>query len=368
MMVCPRCGRSYSAKKAFCPQDGARLSDRLDPDALDDSDGVGRSGLMAGRYALGALIGHGSMARVYTARDVATDQDVAVKVLSRKYAESDAEQRRFFREARATLQIRHPNVIKLLDVGRRSDGRPYLVIEYLHGETLGEAVRRRKRLPLEIALPILRDAALGLTAVHEAGIVHRDVKPDNIFLVGEPDAPEGVRLVDFGLAKLHAHGAKSSQTATAMGTAAYMPPEQVLSEKVDARADIYSLGVVMFRTISGQLPFESVNDLDMLAHQILLPTPPPSWFLDDLDPKVDALVACALRKHPDNRFATMAAFADGIASLIDGTGSSLTLPRLVVDPDIYQPTTEMGRLATLVFCKTLGVPPPWRPSTPPKGS
>ena len=359
VMVCPRCKRTYGGKKAFCSVDGARLTDRLEPDVLDESPTAACSTIIAGRYEMGSLIGQGSMARVYAAKDIATGEDVAVKVLSRRFAESEDERRRFFQEARAALQIKHPNVVKVLDVGRRVDGRPFIVIEYLHGESLGEAVRRRKSLPVDIVLAIIRDAALGLVAVHEAGIVHRDVKPDNIFLLGEPDAPTSVRLVDFGLAKLHAHGTKSSQAGTTLGTAAYMPPEQVLSEAVDARADIYSLGVVMFRVITGHLPFESEKDLDMLADQVLLPAPPPSWFLEGLDPRVDALVTRAMSKHPDNRFPDMATFAADIAKLIDQTDESISLPDAPVDPDVYVPTSELGRQATLLFCKKLGVPPPW---------
>jgi eukaryotic-like serine/threonine-protein kinase len=357
-MICPRCRAIYNPEKVFCPVDGARLSDRLEPDSLDESPSAPCSSVIAGRYELGSLIGQGSMARVYAARDLSAHCDVAVKILSRLYAESEGERRRFFREARAALKINHPNVVKVLDVGRRIDGRPFIVIEYLRGESLGECLRRRKHLPLDTALPILRDAALGLAAVHEAGIVHRDVKPDNIFLVGEPDASESVRLVDFGLAKLHVHGGRSSQAGTTLGTAAYMPPEQVLSEMVDARADIYSLGVVMFRTLAGHLPFESEKDLDMLAHQVLLQAPPPSWFLDGLDPNVDAVAMRAMRKHPDNRYPDMTAFAEDIDRLVGGKADELSTGFDVVEPDVYRPTSDLGRETALLFCRKLGMTPP----------
>lgn len=357
-MICPRCKTIYGPNKAFCPLDGARLTDRLEPDVLDESPSAPCSTVMAGRYEMGPLIGHGSMARVYVARDLSTGRDVAVKVLSRRYAESESERRRFFREARAALAIDHPNVVKVLDVGRRIDGRPFIVIEYLHGESLGECLRRRKHLPVEIALPIVRDAALGLAAVHEAGIVHRDVKPDNIFLVGETDAPEGVRLVDFGLAKLHAHGGGSQGGGTTMGTAAYMPPEQVLSDVVDARADVYSLGVVLFRTLAGHLPFESEKDLDMLAHQVLLQAPPPSWFLEGLDPKADAVTMRAMRKNPANRYSTMHAFAEDIERLLHGVEDEHGFEAVDPEPDVFRPTTDLGRETALLFCRKLGMAPP----------
>jgi len=247
-------------------------------------------------------------------------------------------------------------VVKVLDVGRRFDGRPFIVIEYLEGEALGDRVRRCGRLPLPIALSIARDAARGLHAVHQAGIVHRDVKPDNIFLVGDPNGHCEVRLVDFGLAKLHAHG-KPSQTGATMGTAAYMAPEQVLSEEVHPCTDVYSLGVVLFRLVTGHLPFETPKDLDMLAHQVLLPAPPPSWFVEGLDGTLDAVVQRAMRKRPENRYRDMAAFADDLDRLLGSDGMPQQ-PPMAREPDIYQPMTELGRKAALLFCRTLGVSPP----------
>lgn len=361
-MICPRCRVTYAPGKVFCPVDGARLSDSLEPDALDESPSAPCASVIAGRYELGSLIGQGSMARVYAARDLATGGSVAVKVLSRRYADCETERRRFFHEARAALSISHPNVVKVLDVGRRIDGRPFIVIERLEGESLGECLRRRKQLPVETALPILRDAALGLAAVHDAGIVHRDVKPDNIFLVGLPDAPEGVRLVDFGLAKLHAHGG-TTRAGKTVGTAAYMPPEQVLSETVDARADIYSLGVVTFRALTGHLPFESPKDLDMLAQQVLVKAPPLTWFVESLDPLLEALVVRAMRKHPDNRYPDMHALARDLQHALDGCGAPFP-SGLAVDPDVYVPTSDLGRATAYLFCQKLGVtPPPWANAT-----
>jgi serine/threonine-protein kinase len=143
-----------------------------------------------------------------------------------------------------------------------------------------------------------------------------------------------------------------------------MPPEQVLSEPVDARADIYSLGVVMFRVITGHLPFESERDLDMLAHQVLLPPPPPSWFFDGLDPRVDALVCRAMRKHPDNRYPDMVTFAADLGKLIDRTDECIYVPDAPVEPDVYLPKSELGVQTTLLFCQKLGVQPPWRNYVP----
>jgi len=355
-MYCSRCHREYDDSTAFCPADGSRLLDERPVRDLDETPSTPAAAVIAGRYRLGAMLGQGSMARVYHAVDLVTRESVAVKVLSKHYAAKDSERIRFFREAKAILQIQHPHVVKVLDVGRWTDGRPFIVIEYLKGESLGARLRRDKRLEPEVALRLLRDAAAGLEAVHAAAIVHRDVKPDNIFLVGEPGAPSGVRLVDFGLAKLHSH--HSSEAGTALGTAAYMPPEQVLSEKVDARADVYALGVVLFRALTGHLPFEGERNVDLLSHQVLLAAPPPSWFVENLDPRIDRLVQRAMRKRPDNRYPSMATMLADMRTIIDDPDKPLAEAPPTVEPDVYTPTTRLGRDAALLFCRKLGVEPP----------
>lgn len=352
-LVCPRCRRLWPASRTFCPEDGARLADHLEPDAVDASASTLEARLIDRRYEIGSLIGHGTMARVYSAVDLQTGRCVAVKILHHKYATMDRERRRFLREAKAALAIDHPSVVKVLDVGKCPDGRPFLVIEQLEGESLGECLRRRKSLPVGRVLEVAWRAALGLCAVHDAGIVHRDVKPDNIFLVGERDAPTGVRLFDFGLAKLHQEG--SMQSGDILGTAAYMPPEQVVGEEVDARSDVYALGVVMFRALTGHLPFEDPNDLELVAQQLLLPPPPPSWFLEGLDPRIDQVVVRAMRKRPENRYGGMRPLAADLQTLVSGAHAAVTPPDLSVEPDVYDPVTESGAQAYALLVRTLGV-------------
>jgi serine/threonine-protein kinase len=195
---------------------------------------------------------------------------------------------------------------------------------------------------------------MGLCAVHDAGIVHRDVKPDNVFLLGPADAPSGVRLFDFGLAKLHTE--ESSESGDILGTAAYMAPEQVLCEAVDARSDVYSLGVVLFRAITGHLPFEGPNDLEMVAQHVLLPSPPPSWFVEGLDPRIDAVVLRAIRKRPENRYPSMHVFAEDLGMLPIGLDAPLSSAGQLVEPDAYDPVTENGAQALEMFRRTLGMP------------
>src|SRR5262249_16550758 len=161
----------------------------------------------------------------------------------------------FLREASAVKGLEHPNIVKISDTGERGDGAPYLVMEYLFGETLGAFLRREKKMLPEVALPFIYKAASALSAAHKAGIVHRDVKPDNVFVIGEAGEPYDIRLLDFGIAKLR----RSNMTVagTTIGTAEYMAPEQGLADPVDPRTDIYGLGAVMYRMLVGELPFRA---------------------------------------------------------------------------------------------------------------
>ena len=349
-MHCPRCQRAFDVSMAFCPDDGARLA----VDLGDDSPKSRQGRLLSGRYRLDRLIGHGAMARVYRASDIETGGEVAVKILSPLGGEDARGRERFFREASAAVRIDHPNVVKVLDVGRREhDGRPYMVIELLHGEPLGDVLRREGQLPASRAYPLFRDAAAGLAAAHAVGIVHRDVKPDNIFVTESKDGSTGLKVVDFGLAKLHGHG--SEERDTTLGTAAYMPPEQVLSEAVDARSDVYSLGVVMFRALTGHLPFEGQKDVDLLAHQLFLAAPPPSW-LTDATPSLDAVVVRAMQKHPENRYPDMGAMLRDLERLVQG--ETVEASRPLIAPDLYEPRTDAGRDAARFFCRRLAIPVP----------
>jgi serine/threonine-protein kinase len=222
---------------------------------------------------------------------------------------------------------------------------------------LGAYLRREEMMPIETALALLGRIASALVAAHEAGVVHRDLKPDNIFLIGAP--PTDVKLLDFGLAKV-GHHSLVSRSGVAVGTMAYMAPEQVLAEPVDGRTDVYGLGVVLFRTLTGHLPFEGSEEIDVLAHQLLSPAPPPSWLREALTPEVDAVIGAALRKHPANRYASMAAMLADLERLAGLRGGDVEIPRIAREPDRYDPTTEDARSAASIFYARAGqTPPEW---------
>jgi eukaryotic-like serine/threonine-protein kinase len=316
-----------------------------------------RSGaVLAGRYQVRGFLTRGSTARVYLAEDLATRYPVVVKMLAPETAASAEFRGRLVREAEAAQAIVHPNVVTVVDSGQTDEGAPFLVMEALLGESLGEYLRREGSIPFDSALILLKQAASGLAAAHRAGVVHRDVKPDNLLLLGPPGQPYGLKVIDFGLAKLWDPSATkgASGAHNILGTAEYMAPEQILVENVDPRSDVYSLGIVMFRVFTGHLPFESVGQADLLRHQLFSSVPPPSWLNEDLDAKVDYVVRTATRKHRQNRYSSMDAVIADLDVLLGLDPRELETQPLAHAPDSYVPTTDHGREAASLLAAKFG--------------
>jgi serine/threonine-protein kinase len=287
------------------------------------------------RYELMEAIGSGATSVVYRARDTLTGGEVALQRLS---AAPHVEQRisqGLSRIEAALMGVNHPNVVRCLGVGTE-EGRTYLVLELLQGETLGQYLEREGRLPLDLALRLFGDAARGLAALHDAGLVHRDVKPDNLFLEGPLGAPTRLRVIDFGLSRMQEAG--DAEEAFVAGTLEYIAPEQAVCDPVDARADVYSLGVVLFRALTGELPFEGNAGPDWLAHHVVSVAPPPSWLLPSLPADLDAAVQTALRKHPANRFQSMSEFAAALAIIAEGRDAPRPVPSQY--PDRYEAQSD----------------------------
>jgi serine/threonine-protein kinase len=305
--------------------------------------------LIAGRYAVRGRIGEGGMARVYRAEDALTGEEVAIKILEPEHVVRPGGMDAFLREAAAARAASHPNIVRTLEAGQRGDGRPYLVMELLEGETLGERLARERVVPVLEAIRVAVEIADGLAAAHAAGIVHRDVKPDNVFLVGPRGAPRGAKLLDFGLAAIEVDE-PATTGGIAAGTMSTMAPEQVLDDGVDGRTDVYGLGVVLFHALTGQLPFEGPEDLVVLAHQVFSPAPPVSWIAEGLPPGVEQVVAAALRKSPEHRYPTMDALRADLARLARVPPLEVDPPRLGAAADAYEPRTEHAR-AALAFLR-----------------
>jgi serine/threonine-protein kinase len=260
--------------------------------------------LIADRYELEELVGTGGMSTVFRAHDRQLERRVAIKILHEHYAADPEYLERFRREARAVARLSHPHIVTVIDRGD-DDGRQYIVFEYVEGENLKELVVRSGRLPVPQALELVLAVADGLSFAHEHGLVHRDVKPQNVLLNNEGE----VKVTDFGIARsLHVeHGV--TQTGTVLGTGEYLAPEQASGKQVSPATDVYSLGIVLWELLAGDVPFTGDNFVAVALRHVNEPPPHLRERRADVSPRLDAAVQRALAKDPASRFPSMAAFA-----------------------------------------------------------
>ncbi|MDQ2968545.1 MAG: protein kinase [Actinomycetota bacterium] len=268
---------------------------------------------IADRYELEEVVGQGGMSTVYKAHDSLLERNVALKVLHQQYNEDEDFVERFKREARSVAQLQHPNIVTVIDRGEE-DGRQYIVFEFIDGENLKELVVRKGRLDLRDALEIALETARGLAFAHQHGLIHRDVKPQNVLLNGDGRA----KVTDFGIARSLdvEHGV--TQTGTILGTSNYIAPEQASGQPVDAHTDVYSLGIVLYELLTGEVPFPGETFVAIAMKHIQEPSPSVLDVRGDVPLRVAEMVDRALEKDPGHRFPTMDAFAAEIeASLAE---------------------------------------------------
>jgi serine/threonine protein kinase len=327
--VCPQCGSSGDA--GICETDGT-AREPAGSDAL--------LGTMVGSWRIARLLGAGGMGRVYAAIQPEIGARVAIKVL-RRDAEAGVVDR-FFNEARAVNVIRHENIVDVIDLGRLPDGAPYIVMEYLEGSSLGAILRRDRQLPLGTLARVVGEVLAALVAAHAKDIIHRDLKPDNVFV-----SPGGrVTVLDFGIAKLaSADALAATETGSLLGTPTYMSPEQARSQPIDARADLYSAGVILYEGATGAPPFTATNLFDLLKLHVEASPAPPSARRADMPLALEAVILRALAKDPADRFASAAemkdALAAAVADLPEAQRTPLAVaaaPGKVVKSDPFAPT------------------------------
>lgn len=251
---------------------------------------------LVGRYTIGELIGRGGMANVYRGVDTTLDRTVAIKVLSEQYSRDPDFVVRFQHEAQAAAKLNHPNVVNVFDVGTDEDVH-FIVMEYVQGRTLAEVLAQDGRLLPERASEIAEHACDALSFAHAAGIVHRDVKSANIMVTSTGE----VKLMDFGIAR-GGTDATVAQTAAVLGTAAYLSPEQARGEALDARSDIYSLGIVLYELLTGRVPFTAETAVAVAMAHVQEAPIPPAQVVTGIPPSLDAIVMRALSKNPANRY------------------------------------------------------------------
>ncbi|GMV19773.1 MAG: hypothetical protein AMXMBFR56_79970 [Polyangiaceae bacterium] len=251
-----------------------------------------------GDYEIVRELGHGGFGRVFEVVHTALGKRAAAKVLNPERAARPDVLRRFLREAQAGAKLAHPGIVEVFDYGQLDDGRPYFVMELLTGKSLAALLDERGHLELEDALPILGSVAEALDAAHAGGIAHRDLKPANVFL----DERSGIKLLDFGVAKLLGDDDSITTDETAIiGTPHYMSPEQSRGRPIDTRADLYALGVLCFRVLTGRLPFDADDPVGILVQHAAHPSPTPSSVRPGLTPEVDRAVLAMLEKDPAKR-------------------------------------------------------------------
>jgi serine/threonine-protein kinase len=355
-MLCPRCHKEVLDTWAHCPYDAEPLHPIADPISVGTLHHkmTGMAGaVIGGRFQIKGFVNKGATARVYLAEDIKTRQAVIVKLFAPGDVASPDSHARFQREAELLMGLDHPNIIKVLSFGEMQ-GRPYVVTEPLRGESLHDYLKREHAMPTDMALAMMRHAGLGLSAAHRAGIVHRDVKPGNLFLLGPIGNPYGLKLIDFGMAKGEKSGRISGHDLV-LGTIEYMAPEQIVTDPSDARTDVYGLGVVMFRVFTGHLPFDVETDFELLAHQMFSAAPPPSWLKEDIDSRIEKVILRAMRKRPDNRYPSMEAFVADLERILGFLPQQDIAPNSLPTDDTYQPLTPAGLEAAEALLRQFGV-------------
>lgn len=339
MKLCLICNfQTATDGQDICPRDGSSMVT------------VGEDPLLGlvveGRYRIESVIGQGSAGTVYKAIQELIGREVAIKVLH-DYLVSDEEFiKRFRQEAKASSRLSHPNIITIYDFGvLPKTGRPYIAMDLLRGTPLSEMIADRGYLPMEEAIPILSQVCAALAEAHRQGVVHRDVKPENMVLVERSGQKMFPIVVDFGIARLvqeESDVAKITRTGTVCGSPTYMSPEQCTSSKVDHRSDIYSVGIVIYETLTGTVPFMSDELAKVMAMHLTDPPTPLNKVRPDLQfpDMLERVVAKALSKSPDDRFQDM----DDLASAITEAAKQPTANPLAVSQPL--PVLQPGPLAT----------------------
>ncbi len=322
VFICQGCGAEHSSWGGKCPQCGTSETIRLAPatDRMVDR-------VVKGKFKIIRKLGQGGMGAVYLAEQLGIGHRVALKFLKSEFS-SDAEiARRFLNEAKSYARVAHPNAVALHDFGQDEEGNLFIAMEYCEGVDLKKVIAEQGRLPLIEAIEIVLQVADVLANAHEKGVIHRDLKPENIMI------RRGIRgvhakVLDFGIARLMDAGTKLTVAGAIAGTPRYMSPEQVEGKEVDARADIYSLGIVLFESLTGRQPFDGTTISEILRRQVMDPLPPLATYAQDLDyPDLEAVLQRACQKGIEGRWPDMLSFASALSQAIP-TQAHLSVPPL----------------------------------------
>jgi eukaryotic-like serine/threonine-protein kinase len=312
---CPRCNGDFADDSKFCPVDGTATIGGSDTPEPEDPL-IGRT--LGGRYRLDRKLGEGGMGAVYEAEHTLLGKHVAIKVLLDMFTKQRDVLLRFQQEARTASTIGHENIIDIVDIGEEKDGRWYIVMELLKGHDLAHELRDGGAMPPVRAATILRQICRALQAAHDKGIIHRDMKPENVFVTAHADNADFVKIMDFGISKVkQAHdNVRLTQTGAVMGTPLYMAPEQARGDPdIDHRTDIYAVGVMAYEMFCGRPPFTGPTYIALLTQHLMTPPPRPSDVCPGIAPEIDAFLLKSLEKDRNLRFASMAEMAAALTPI-----------------------------------------------------
>jgi eukaryotic-like serine/threonine-protein kinase len=336
---CPKCQKEYPGYAKFCGVDAADLYAVSVPEsdmkpaekAVDKNEPIKKDaeiradqlpGLITGdrvtrslsgttldnKYVLESVLAEGGMAILYRAHHKQMDREVCIKVIHGALAANPSAIERFQRECLLAAKLNHPNIVYVFDVGFIRENEPYLVMELIKGESLAQKVARQGRASFSVASKIMTQICLGLEEAHNVGIIHRDLKTDNILLQNNFQRPDWVKIVDFGISHLSQHSKRLTRAGKVLGTPEYMAPEQFRDKPLDTRLDIYALGVLLFEVLTGKPPYESESP-EVLMMKHLMEEPPPLMDIRKDSPAVesfDAVIRKAMKKEPNDRYQTAA--------------------------------------------------------------
>ena len=341
--LCPACQRHLSPNAQFCPYDGEKL-------ALRDFQSVAEDALIGStiddRYEVLAVIGEGGMGRVYRVRHRRLGRSFALKALRLELSTDSTLTQRFIQEARAAAVVSHPNVVQINDFGTLPTGQPYFVMELLEGRTLTRLLREERCIEPLRCVAISRYIAEALGAAHTMGVIHRDLKPDNVIVIRPAGAHLAVKVLDFGLAKV-AVNSQLTRPGIVFGTPHYLSPEQAAGEPYDHRVDIYALGVMMFEMVTGRVPFDADTYLGVLSKHLYSAPPRPRDYHAAAGslPGLEDIISRCLAKNPEERWPTMADVSRNLSALASERELTLHQP---LGAQSREPPTRRNRSARLL--------------------
>jgi len=340
---CPKCGSVYTDTARFCPKDGSMLVEVQAKPAASSGSGTAvrtppgsgkardrastlSNQILDARYQVMKKLGEGGMSYVYLAKEISSGAIVAIKVLSPRLASDKSSVERLRREAGLAMRLDHPNVCRILRLGESEDGLIYLVMPYLKGELLSDREVRGGPMDIALGVALLEQVCAGLHHAHELQIIHRDLKPENIMLVAGSGGGDKAVVMDFGLAKERRADpaiAKLTATGIILGTPEFMSPEQIRGKPLDARSDIYALGIVAFELFTGKLPFQGRNAQEMMIARLRGRPTSIRQLRADTPPAVERALTKALQTSPDDRFTTALEFAEALTGSGESSGGLL---------------------------------------------